>query len=273
MATTVPAWLRRANRHAIDLLFPARCLSCGTDLPPTTGSPGDCSGEANFCAACTGELEKTVGSQLAKSVCQRCAARIPALPGVECPQCSRKKLWFDQALALGPYERRLRKLVLRMKRDRTETIALALGKLLCRRLEWLREAHEYGEADSSCPAPEPASLVLPVPMRPWRQMVRGTNGPAVLARVIGRHFGLSVLSGALVVSRNSSTQKGLSRKSRFRNMRGGMVLRAGYPIEAAKVLLVDDVLTTGATCSEAARVLKLAGAIHVTAVVIARTAG
>ncbi len=110
-------------------------------------------------------------------------------------------------------------------------------------------------------------------MRRWRQVARGTNGPAVLARVIGRHFGLSVLPGALISCRNSNAQKGLSRKSRFRNMRGGMVLKAGYPIEAAKVLLVDDVLTTGATCSEAARVLKLAGATHVTAVVIARTAG
>ena len=56
-------------------------------------------------------------------------------------------------------------------------------------------------------------------------------------------------------------------------MRGGVVLQAGYPIEAAKVLLVDDILTTGATCSEAARILKQAGAAQVTVAVIARTVG
>ncbi len=184
----------------------------------------------------------------------------------------RKTLWFDQALALGPYEKRLRKLVLRMKQDRTETMALALGKLLCQRLKWHRVTKE-GEADLGCPLDDSACLVMPIPMHPWRRVARGTNAPSVLAQVIGRHFSLSVLSRALSVSRNSSPQKGLSRHSRFQNVRGGMILKAGYPIEAAKVLLVDDILTTGATCSEAARVLKLAGADHVTAVVIARTTG
>ena len=280
MATTVPAWWRRANRHAIDLLFPARCLSCGADLSSRMGTADELLDGPDFCAACTSELERARKSQLAGSVCRRCAAPIPALPGIECPHCSRKKLWFDRAVALGPYEKRLRHLVLRMKRDRTETIALALGKLLCRHLDGFREADWCQGTDSAPPMPELippmpelANLVLPVPMRPWRQMTRGTDGPAVLARVIGSHFGLPVLFGALSICRNLSPQKGLSRSSRFRNMRGGMVLRAGYPIEAARVLLVDDVLTTGATCSEAARVLKLAGANHVTVVVVARTAG
>ena len=281
MATTMPAWLRRAKGHAIDLLFPARCLSCGADLLPEMaemGPPGVSPYEVNFCATCTGELEAGKGEtgirenggrfQTARKVCHRCAARIPDLPGIECPHCNRKKLWFDRAVALGPYEGRLRRLVLRMKRDRTETIAKALGELVCRQLESFRWAGQFGESD-----PGEANLVLPVPMRLWKQVARGTNGPAVLAQVIGRHFGLSVESGVLGSSRNLSPQKGLSRQSRFQNVRGGMVLRAGYPLAAAKVLLVDDILTTGATCSEAARILKQAGAADVTVVVIARTAG
>lgn len=312
MATTFPAWLRRVKGHAVDLLFPARCLSCGIDLhleasltegrqlPEGHLLPEGHQGEVNLCTSCIMDLEAAGRSQQVETVCRRCAARIPAILGIDCPQCSRKKLWFDQAMALGPYERRLRKLVLRMKRDRTETIAQALGKLLCQRLELPHKTEPLNtnngktdncrEARHHSPKPElkclepgftrlpeisgsGANLVVPVPMRPWRQVTRGTNGPAILARIIGSHLGFPVLYRALRCRRNSSPQKGLSRQSRFLNMRGGMVLQAGYSLEAAKVLLVDDIMTTGATCSEAARMLKQAGAAHISVIVIARTTG
>ncbi|MEO2046618.1 MAG: ComF family protein [Pirellulales bacterium] len=260
MVTTLPAWLHRAKGRAVDLFFPARCLSCGSDLLLQGGAPDRCPGEVNLCTSCIDNLEVPGRSQQAENVCRQCAARIPAILGIDCPHCNRNKYCFDQAVALGPYEGRLRKLVLRMKQDRTETIAQALGQLLCQRLPPLQNS-------------EPWNLVVPIPMHPWRQVIRGTNGPAILARIVGSHLGLPVLDRVLRPSRNSSPQKGLSRKSRFRNMRGGVVLQAGYPIEAAKVLLVDDILTTGATCSEAARILKQAGAAQVTVAVIARTVG
>ena len=75
----------------------------------------------------------------------------------------------------------------------------------------------------------------------------------------------------LWLPRNVPRQMGLSREGRLRNLAGLMRLRPGYHLTAAHVLLVDDILTTGATCSEASRALKRAGAAEVTVVVLART--
>jgi predicted amidophosphoribosyltransferase len=75
----------------------------------------------------------------------------------------------------------------------------------------------------------------------------------------------------LQVRRNIPPQIGLSRPGRFRNVAGEMALRPGYSLQAAHVLVVDDILTTGATASEAARVLKRAGAARVSVFVLART--
>jgi predicted amidophosphoribosyltransferase len=107
-------------------------------------------------------------------------------------------------------------------------------------------------------------------MHPWRRIKRGTNPPATMAKFIGHELGLPALPKALR-RRNSGPQKGLSRSARFRNMKNEMRTRAGYHLGAFRVLLIDDILTTGATCSEAARALKKAGAAEVTVLVVGRT--
>ena len=177
----------------------------------------------------------------------------------ECAHCREQKLWFDRAIALGDYDGLLRDQALAMKTDRSERLARALGQLIAARLS--------DEIDET-----PPDAIVPAPMHAWRRLARGTNPPAALAATLGRELGLPVFSGLLYRRRNTQPQLGLSQPARFRNVRGEMQVRKSYLFDAPHVLLVDDILTTGATCSEAARMLKRAGAARVTVLVAARTA-
>ncbi|MEM8944410.1 MAG: phosphoribosyltransferase family protein [Planctomycetota bacterium] len=186
---------------------------------------------------------------------------MPKLPGAvtTCAHCQSLNLRFDQALALGDYDGLLREQCLRMKTDRSERIAGALGRLIVTRL-----GHELREAD--------ADGIVPVPMHTWRRLARGTNPPAAVATAIGAALKLPVYSHLLIRARNTRPQIGLSNPARFRNVRGELQVGPSYRFDdGPRILLVDDILTTGATCSEAARALKRAGAAQVTAVVAART--
>jgi predicted amidophosphoribosyltransferase len=105
----------------------------------------------------------------------------------------------------------------------------------------------------------------------WRRRQRGTDPPRAVAEKLAEKLEVPAAAGMLRLRRNLSPQVGLSRPARFRNVAGEMTLAPTYYLKSAHVLLVDDILTTGATCSEAARVLKKAGAERVSVFVVART--
>ena len=252
-AIKLPA-LRRAARSTVDLLFPPSCLNCNASLNEFNDVEDD--SDVGFCETCTGEMQRGDWP-----VCLRCASRVPKLtqPSERCGHCQDQKLWFDRTLALGDYDGILREQCLAMKTDRSERLATAVGKLM---------ADRFGQ-DLLEQSPD---ALVPVPMHGWRRMVRGTNAPAGIAACLARELGLPVFLGRLRRKRNSQPQLGLSNPARFRNVRGDLQVAASYDLEAPHVVLVDDVMTTGATCSEAARVLKRAGAQRVTVFVAARTA-
>jgi ComF family protein len=115
-------------------------------------------------------------------------------------------------------------------------------------------------------------LIVPIPMHWRRRLVRGANGPELLAEVLGRRLRRPVATH-LLSRRYRLPQGSLTPHRRRLNLRGTMSLRRGRKPSAARVLLVDDVLTTGATCSEAARVLRQAGVEEVVVAVLARGEG
>ncbi|MCH2114440.1 MAG: double zinc ribbon domain-containing protein [Pirellulales bacterium] len=245
---TGASWLGAIGRGAQELLFPLTCIACRAELMPSSAHRG-------FCEECVNDLPL-----VRWPVCQRCAARVPELPKnvASCSRCERGTLAFDRVICLGSYDGLLRDLVLRMKKDRGELLASALGGLVHSHLsETLRSL--------------PLDGIVPIPMPFWRRMVRGTNPPAALATVLSRQLAVPAFTGLLKKSPKASPQLGLSRAGRFRNIQGQISADAGYSLEDAHLLLVDDVLTTGATCSEAAKVLKRCGASKVTVLVIGRT--
>jgi ComF family protein len=177
---------------------------------------------------------------------------------LDCNHCRGDKLRFERTIALGAYEGPLRQLVMRMKIDRSELIAGTLVELA-----WQEKHQELANLN--------VDVVTTVPMSLRRRWQRGTNPPRAMAEKLAEKLGVPAAGGMLRLKRNLPPQVGLSRPARFRNVAGEMALRPTYYLQAAHVLVVDDILTTGATCSEAARVLRRAGAERVSIFVIART--
>lgn len=195
-------------------------------------------------------------------VCDGCGApfEFDRGPGVRCVACATRPLAFDRARAACLYDEHSRELVLKLKHaDRTD-----LAPVLARWL--LRSARDLLEE---------ADLIAPVPLHRWRLLSRRYNQAAEMARPLGALAGRPVLPDALVRVRRTETQGGKSAGGRRRNVAGAFAVPPGRRdrIRGRRVLLVDDVLTTGATAHACARALKAAGAAGVDLAVIARVHG
>lgn len=233
------------TKPLVDLLFPPSCAVCHS-------SP---SSESQLCLSCAAEL-----TRLPESSCHRCGALIsPHHAGRDrCDHCSDPPLKFSRLVCLGQYEGPLRDIILRMKRPSQTALSLAMGKLLT------------GNRRQNLEKMQP-DLLIPIPMHWTRKLRRGVNSPELIAESIARHLSAPSERGVLKLRRNPQIQSSLSPTQRFVNMRGAFRCTAGYAIKGARVLLVDDVLTTGATCSEAAAELRRNGAKEVFVAVISRT--
>lgn len=250
-AATGRQCLRRGGRLAADLLYPPRCSFCGDECPLLDGN-------LLFCERCANLLgpEVWVG-------CRRCGAALTPQepPPDDCGHCRGQRWAFETVVALGAYQTELREAVLRTKRPYGNALATMLGRLHVRRRQALLRAVQ-------------ADLVVPVPMHWVRYLARGTKGVELLAEQIAAGLGLPLETGVLDADRNPRLQHHLAPAERVRNVRNAFRVRRGCQLRGATILLVDDVLTTGATASEAARVLKReAAAARVAVAVVARAAG
>lgn len=190
-------------------------------------------------------------------VCDGCGAPFDYDLGMRCAACQAKPRAFDAARAACVYDETSRDPILKLKHaDRTD-----LAPLFAR---WLsRAARELiDEADA----------IAPVPLHPLRLLRRRFNQAAEVARALSRLTGTAYLPDALVRRRATASQAGRSGSGRKRNVAGAFEVPASRRDRVAglRILLVDDVLTTGATAEGCARALKAAGAARVDLAVIAR---
>ena len=176
-----------------------------------------------------------------------------------CDNCRDASPEFDRALSFGEYEAGLRILIHLLKYEHATPVAAPLGKMLAR---------ASGELVDASATP----VVIPVPLHRRRRRSRGFNQSELIARAAVKHLPrkLEVLTGALIRQRDTVSQVGLSREERIENVRDAFCVAQPSPIQGRDILLVDDVMTTGTTLSECARVLKQAGAKRVWAVTVAR---
>ncbi len=242
--------VRKFGRGLLNLALPPRCLRCDDDLSPEA--------EISLCLKCTQAIAPELGP-----CCDRCGAVLPEefLPAERCPACKDFSLKFDAVYPLGRYEGALRELVLKTKRLSAEALSLTIGRLLAQRL---------GEKLAGFRA----DAVLPIPMHWAKRLLRGVNSPELLADCLGGKLGVPVVR-TIVRCRYTGPQKDLLPRERFRNVRGAFRLRRSdrERWRDSRLLLVDDILTTGATCSEVARLLKQSGAAAVAVAVVVRADG
>lgn len=221
--------IARLVESASDALLAPACVLCGLEAAG-----------ARICADCRALQERN------EAACARCAEPLP-LPTPLCGKCLRHAPAFDAAWAGYLYRAPFDHLVQRLKFNQ----ALAVGRALLP--DWSAALRAYLAARSD-PLPE---ALIPIPLHHSRLRRRGYNQALELARDLGRELQLPVLPAALVRARATAPMPGLDLTARRRNVRGAFaVAAASLP---ARVALVDDVMTSGATLNEAARVLKRAG--------------
>lgn len=202
------------------------------------------------CRACLAKPEPLA----AEYFCVQCRApfqnRFPLDEEGRCGLCRRGARGFDAAYSFGFYEDELRKLIQLFKYGRVPTLAKPLGRLL----------------RSALPREQSFDVIVPMPLHWRKRWQRGFNQAALLAREIGRRTHTPVRNAMRRV-RNTESQAGLTSAKRRENVSGAF--RSRGPLEG-RVLLIDDVMTTGATAASCARALKRAGASHVTLLTLAR---
>ena len=177
-----------------------------------------------------------------------------------CRRCMTTPFRFRKVITLGEYEHELRQTILRMKTDRSGFLATALAA-------WLVESR-WKLLDES-----QADVVVPMPMHRLRRWQRGVNNPDHLAEEIARRLDRPVLRNVVFRLRRTMLQFQLSRRGRSENVEGAFAVRRERLLTGQNVLLVDDILTTGATCNAVTAVLLAAGAKSVTVCVAARAEG
>ena len=170
-----------------------------------------------------------------------------------CALCRRGLRGFDAAYCFGSYEGVLRELIHLYKYGRIKTLAKPLGDLLAQAL----------------PRDERFDAVVPVPLHWRRHWQRGFNQSELLARRIARSSGIPVVN-ALRREKPTATQASLSITGRGRNVTGAFKCKRTSLMEGRRILLIDDVMTTGATAASCALALKRAGAFRVALLTVAR---
>lgn len=246
------AWWGRIGRAGGGLLFPLACPVCDADVP-AGGSP--------FCAGCRAELIDAAGPS-----CPRCAMPVGPFADVRkgCTECRGKALGFDAAVALGPYAGPIRKCCLALKHESQAWLA-----------RWVAELVVAARADAiraALGAEGDRAWVVPIPLHWRKRFRRGYNQAEALAAWVAGGLELSARPALRrVVDTPALALAG--RPERARRMKRAFRARGRFRLDGRPVVLVDDILTTGATAGAAARALKQAGAGRVVVVAVGRAEG
>lgn len=235
-------------RHTVRFFLPADCAACGI---PLTDDPVPL-----FCAACWSTI-----TPLALSRCSQCDRPLPSpvaltySPTHRCHHCTVRPPSYAKAWTLYPYLPPLQDAICLFKYRGKVSLAKPLGRLML----------------DALPAALDADLVIPVPLHPTRLREREFNQSLLLADQVATHTVLPLSFANLVRTVPSAPQSTLSRKERMKNLRRAFAVRQPQSIAQKRILLIDDVFTTGTTVNECAKVLRKAGAEAVLVLTLART--
>ncbi len=241
-------WLTTVARGAVSLILPPVCALCRSGVPD---------GPVSICAGCLRRVTLFGPDQ-----CRRCGRGLGEGVGVaeRCTKCADRKIWpFAQVVAAGEYDGSLKGMVKRLKFNRQVALARPMAMLM---------------ADAIRRRGAEADVIVPVPLSWRRRWWRGFDQGRELAMWLGRLLDLPVATGAIRRRRHTAPQASLEPDKRRSN-----VARAFEPgrnrrqVSGQRVLLVDDVMTSGETAVQAARALRRVRVKEVIACVLARGGG
>ena len=243
MAVAEP--LQRAFGYLVDTILPHRCLGCAVMID----------GDASLCADCWRRL-----AFISPPICRQCGYPLPQVVADDplCGECAADPPLYDRARAALRYDDGSRGVILRFKHaDRTD-IVRTFGRLM------VNAGRELFDA---------SDLIVPVPLHRWRLLQRGYNQSAMLAHAVHQATGIAMIPDLIQRTTATASQQGLSGDQRLRNITSkAFRLHPWHRSKVAgkNVLLIDDVLTTGATITACARILRAGGAPSINILTLAR---
>lgn len=240
-------------KNILNFLYPPNCAICGC--------PQSLDTDHRVCGACLASIER-----ITEPFCNRCGVPLAIGAGVEtaadCQRCRQSPPCFTAARSALRYhsssdlqEGTVGSMVRRLKYGLDRSLAPALAECIADRLPFPAGSHD---------------LVVSVPLHKARLRWRGFNQAALLGAAVARRLGCTFDPATLARVRHTPPQTTLNHRSRARNMHGAFVCSGSRPVTNRRILLVDDVMTTGATADECARALLDAGAASVDVFTLAR---
>jgi len=244
--------LAEARDAVVSIVFPAACRICERLLTRASRIP--------ICDNCLGSF-----APLPEKICVTCGRPLEAYPLREgevllCPACKTGQYEFDRARSYAIYEGALIRAIVLLKFEEMTPLGHWFGERLA---ELVRRGEEELAAD----------VVVPVPLHRQRQRERGYNQADLIARPLARRLGLPCRPVLLVRTKPRPDKLHLSLEERWSSVRGAFAAKPGSRVDNLRVLLVDDVMTTGATLDACARALRQAGARTVIGLTVARALG
>lgn len=245
LVQTEAAFVKQKVKQLIALFLPARCLICGLS-----------SHEKLICEHCQRALLET------RICCQHCGLALD-IPLPFCGDCLKKAHLFEQLHALGSYQPPYSQMVKKLKYTKQLLYGELLGELLTESILLNLSAQQISAID----------YLLPVPLHTHKQRSRGFNQATIIAQVISKRLGIPLLSEGVERHINTTPQEGLTLDSRKKNLNGAFSIRPylHQEIAGAYIIIIDDVVTTGATVNSLGLALLKAGAQRIDIWCISRT--
>jgi len=221
----------------LDIIYPRICLACKNKL-------ANCASIDNLvCLECWSKIKRNT-----PPFCRLCGRHMDKPQKNICPGCIKNPLYFDRAFSPCVYEGAIVDLIHEFKYKNKEHLGFTLSRLI---LEFIEEFNLDFEI---------LDFIIPLPLHRARLREREFNQAQVISKYLAEKLNKPLEDNLLFRNRNSRTQTELETRERFLNVKGIFSVKKGAPLKGKNILLVDDVLTSGATSSEAAYALKQAGA-------------
>ena len=247
----VRGWLAEAGDAVASVFFPAGCRICDALLVRASRVP--------ICGECLDSF-----AAIPEESCEVCGQALAGMTGnagepLVCRACQQKTYAFERARSYGIYDGALVRALILMKWERIEPLGAWFGERLA---EMVRREGGVLAAD----------IVVPVPLHRDRERQRGYNQAGLISKPLARALGLPHRAVLLMRTRPRPDKQVLSLEERWESVRGAFATRPGSQVDKKRVLLVDDVMTTGATLDACARALLESGAKSVLGLTVARAA-